>query len=298
MQLVWVDGFWIDEMPVTVAAFRRFVKQSGHVTVAERPLDPGQYPDADPELLVPGVARLPDASRPRAPRRLPRLVGVRAGRLLEAPRGAGQRRVHPWATSRRARRVRGRRGLRSVGREGAGERDGVGARGSGWHRRSAVRLGRRAFRTADRQRTRGRGSSPGRTSGSTATGGRPPSEASRRTDSASTTCAETRGSGRATGTRHAGPRQVSSPCCAPRNRRVTSADQSFDTGQPGEHIPRRVTKGGSHLCAPNYCLRYRPAARQAEAIDTSTGHIGFRCIVRQSNRAHPKASVDTKGGSR
>jgi sulfatase modifying factor 1 len=41
-----------------------------------------------------------------------------------------------------------------------------------------------------------------------------------------------------------------------------------------------TVKGGSHLRAPNYCLRYRPAARQAEAIDTSTGHIGFRCIVR------------------
>ncbi len=49
---------------------------------------------------------------------------------------------------------------------------------------------------------------------------------------------------------------------------------------PGETFPRRVIKGGSHLCAPNYCLRYRPAARQGEAVDTATGHIGFRCIVR------------------
>jgi formylglycine-generating enzyme len=45
-------------------------------------------------------------------------------------------------------------------------------------------------------------------------------------------------------------------------------------------IPRRVIKGGSHLCAPSYCLRYRPAARQGEAVDTSTGHIGFRCLAR------------------
>ena len=52
------------------------------------------------------------------------------------------------------------------------------------------------------------------------------------------------------------------------------------SSRPGERIPRRVIKGGSHLCAPNYCLRYRPAARQGEAVDTSTGHIGFRCIVR------------------
>jgi sulfatase modifying factor 1 len=56
------------------------------------------------------------------------------------------------------------------------------------------------------------------------------------------------------------------PCCAP--------------GEAGEHIPRRIIKGGSHLCAPNYCLRYRPAARQFEAVDTSTGHIGFRCVAR------------------
>ena len=49
---------------------------------------------------------------------------------------------------------------------------------------------------------------------------------------------------------------------------------------PGEQFPRRVVKGGSHLCAPNYCLRYRPAARQAQSIETSMGHLGFRCIVR------------------
>ena len=41
-----------------------------------------------------------------------------------------------------------------------------------------------------------------------------------------------------------------------------------------------MIKGGSHLCAPNYCLRYRPAARQAEDYESSTGHLGFRCIVR------------------
>ena len=50
--------------------------------------------------------------------------------------------------------------------------------------------------------------------------------------------------------------------------------------RPGAAIPRRVMKGGSHLCAPNYCRRYRPAARMAQAIDTSTNHLGFRCLVR------------------
>jgi formylglycine-generating enzyme required for sulfatase activity len=47
-------------------------------------------------------------------------------------------------------------------------------------------------------------------------------------------------------------------------------------------MPRKVIKGGSHLCAPNYCRRYRPAARMAQAVDTSTSHLGFRCIVRPS----------------
>ena len=50
-----VDGFWIDEHAVTVAEFRRFVRQTDYVTLAERPLDPADYPEADPDLLVPGA---------------------------------------------------------------------------------------------------------------------------------------------------------------------------------------------------------------------------------------------------
>ena len=50
-------------------------------------------------------------------------------------------------------------------------------------------------------------------------------------------------------------------------------------------IPRKVIQGGSHLCAPNYCRRYRPAARHAEAIDTSTSHLSFRCVVRDEEAA-------------
>ena len=58
---------------------------------------------------------------------------------------------------------------------------------------------------------------------------------------------------------------MSAACCGP------AADDSLE---------RRVIKGGSHLCAPSYCLRYRPAARQGESVDTSTTHIGFRCVRR------------------
>lgn len=76
--------------------------------------------------------------------------------------------------------------------------------------------------------------------------------------------------------------EVQHACCVPSNPRVTDPEGSYGaSGEPGAHIPRKVIKGGSHLCAPNYCLRYRPAARQPEMIDTSTTHLGFRCIVRR-----------------
>jgi formylglycine-generating enzyme len=82
--------------------------------------------------------------------------------------------------------------------------------------------------------------------------------------------------------RSSGSEVPPSPCCRPpANPRIETADASDDVGHPAVDIPCRVIKGGSHLCAPSYCLRYRPAARQPEATDTSTSHIGFRCIIRQ-----------------
>ena len=70
-------------------------------------------------------------------------------------------------------------------------------------------------------------------------------------------------------------------CCIPTNPRGGLEDSSYDPCQPEIRIPRKVLKGGSHLCAPNYCRRYRPAARHPEPVDTSTSHVGFRCVVRQ-----------------
>ena len=71
------------------------------------------------------------------------------------------------------------------------------------------------------------------------------------------------------------------------SRRRTTATPP---ASPGAHLPRRVIKGGSHLCAPNYCLRYRPAARQAETMETSTSHIGFRGIGPAAAEGHPLAA--------
>jgi formylglycine-generating enzyme required for sulfatase activity len=75
-----------------------------------------------------------------------------------------------------------------------------------------------------------------------------------------------------------------SGCClataqlAEERARMASIDPTSQHGT----VPRKVVKGGSFLCAPSYCRRYRPAARMAQGIDTSTCHMGFRCIVRQS----------------
>ncbi|MFL6845704.1 MAG: formylglycine-generating enzyme family protein [Allosphingosinicella sp.] len=63
-------------------------------------------------------------------------------------------------------------------------------------------------------------------------------------------------------------------CCTVKRRASAAPDDPL-------HVPRRVLKGGSHLCAPDYCRRYRPAARQPHPADTSTSHIGFRCAVRR-----------------
>jgi formylglycine-generating enzyme required for sulfatase activity len=66
-------------------------------------------------------------------------------------------------------------------------------------------------------------------------------------------------------------------CCVPRNPRGGGKEASRDPRDPGHAFGRKVLKGGSHLCADNYCRRYRPAARYPQTIDTSTSHIGFRC---------------------
>ena len=79
---------------------------------------------------------------------------------------------------------------------------------------------------------------------------------------------------------YSGTHVATHACCTTDNPRSTEREMSIDPAMPDIKIPRRVIKGGSHLCAPNYCKRYRPAARMAQPIDTGTSHLGFRGIVR------------------
>jgi sulfatase modifying factor 1 len=79
--------------------------------------------------------------------------------------------------------------------------------------------------------------------------------------------------------------QPAKSCCVPSNPTGAPADVSCYPLQPRVRIPREVVKGGSFLCAPNVCKRYRPAARQPQMIDSAMSHIGFRCIARDSDGA-------------
>jgi len=268
-----VDGFWMDETPVTAAQFRRFVRETAYVTLAERPLDAALYPDADPELLVPGSLVFRRSSGPVDLNDYRNWWEYVPGAHWKRPGGKGTtingRDRHPvvhiayedayasWA-----------------GKELPGEAEWeLAARGGLDH--AVFAWGDERFPDGKAMANTWQGEFPWQNLELDGYDGTSP-----------VASFEANGYGlfEMTGnvwewtsdwftTRHADA--VESPCCVPRIPRVTSPE-----ALAGEAMPRRVIKGGSHLCAPNYCLRYRPAARQGQAIDSSTSHLGFRCIVR------------------
>jgi formylglycine-generating enzyme required for sulfatase activity len=89
--------------------------------------------------------------------------------------------------------------------------------------------------------------------------------------------------------------KITNSCCGAINPRGAEQEKSYDPNTPEIKIPRKVMKGGSYLCAPNYCQRYRPAARMAQPIDTSTCHLGFRCIVRAEGRVSGVEGLGSRG---
>jgi formylglycine-generating enzyme required for sulfatase activity len=77
----------------------------------------------------------------------------------------------------------------------------------------------------------------------------------------------------------ASPGEPGRTCCGPPRARAVHKSESYDPLSQTK-IARKVCKGGSHLCADNYCQRYRPAARHPQSVDSPTSHIGFRCVAR------------------
>jgi sulfatase modifying factor 1 len=277
---VTVDGFWMDEHPVTNAGFRDFVEATGYTTVAERQPDPADYPGVDPALLTPGSLVF---------RRPPHRVGPHdyrawwayvAGACWNRPEGPEStldgRDHHPvvhvayedadayarWAGKALPTETEWEFAARG-GLEGA-----VFAWGDEFAPEGSMlaNIWQGEFPWQNLAADGYEGTSPV---------GSFPANGYGLYDVAGNAWEWTSDYFKP---RH--PDEVTKACCVPRNPRVESAGGSHAAGGPGAHIPRRVLKGGSHLCAPNYCLRYRPAARQGEAVDTSACHVGFRCVVR------------------
>ena len=139
-----VDGFWIDAFQVTNRLFAAFVDETGYVTVAERPLDPSAFPGAPAENLVPGSLVFTRTTGPVDLRHLSQWWTWTPGACWRHPDGPGELDRGPRGRARGARRLRGRRGVRGLGREGAADRGGVGAGRARRARRLRLRLGRRA----------------------------------------------------------------------------------------------------------------------------------------------------------
>ena len=275
-----VDGFWIDIAPVTNGQFKRFVKATGHVTMAERRPDPKLYPGALPEMLYagslvflprPGITDLRDWSQ---------WWNFMKGADWRHPSGKGSNihglDDHPVVHVAYADAMAY---AKWAGKDLPTEAE--------WEFAARGGLEGAEFAWGDELNPEGRQMA------NTWQGDFPVENLSldgyERTSPATAFPANGYGIHDMIGNcwewtqdwfsaKH--PADAAKACCIPENPRGAAMEGSFDPQQPAIRIPRRVIKGGSHLCAPNYCRRYRPAARHAEAVDTSTSHLSFRCVLR------------------
>jgi formylglycine-generating enzyme required for sulfatase activity len=277
---VTVDGFHLDRTPVTNAQFRRFVEATGHVTFAEIPPDPAQYPGALPHMLKAGSLVFSPPDRPVDLRDWGQWWRFGFGADWRHPYGPESSIdglddhpvVHVVYQDAEAYAVWAGKELPTEAEWEFAARGGLDGAEFAWGAdympggKPMANTWHGAFPHQKDDVHPFRRTSP--------VGSFPPNGYGP-LDMIGNVWEWTIDWFR--------PKHAADPvkaCCIPSNPRGGSREASIDPNQPEIPIPRKVLKGGSHLCAPNYCRRYRPAARHAQPIDTSTSHIGFRCVLR------------------
>jgi formylglycine-generating enzyme len=274
---VMVDGFWMETHPVTNRQFAEFVDATGYRTVAERPLDPQDFPGAPAENLQPGSMVFTGSLGPVDLRHINlwwRWIPGANWRTPEGPRSSVDGRVdHPVVhiayEDAEAYATWAGRGLPTEAEWEAAARGGLEQNEFAW--------GDGEEPAGQRLANFWHGDFPWRPEpgyGRTTPVGSFPANGYGLVDMAGNVWDWT-------ADWYADRHDDVDACCVPRNPRGTDLESSYDPDQPQFPIPRKVVKGGSFLCADCYCKRYRPAARRAQMIDTGMSHIGFRCVVRK-----------------
>jgi formylglycine-generating enzyme required for sulfatase activity len=273
-----VSGFGVDRFEVTNRQYRAFVAATGYVTVAERPLDPADYPGAPPENLVPGSLVFTPTPGPVDLRHLSQW-------WTWVPGASWQ---HPYGPTSPIDELLDHPVVHVAHDDAAAYAEWAGARlptEAEWEFAARGGLERAAFTWGDESRPGGSLMAntwdgldfPWRSTGEsgylrTAPVGSFPANGFGLHDMAGNVWEWTDDWWTS-----AHPDDADKPCCVPTDPRGGDVEASFDPAQPQFRVPRKVIKGGSHLCADSYCLRYRPAARRPQMIDTGMSHVGFRC---------------------
>jgi sulfatase modifying factor 1 len=279
---VTVDGFWMDRTPVTNREFRTFVEATGYVTFAEIAPDPKDYPGALPHMLKAGSLVFIPPDHPVDLSNFANWWAFKFGANWRRPYGKGSSIrglddhpvVHVAYRDAEAYAAWAGKELRTEAEWEFAARGGLDGAEFAWGDEFRPG-GRHLANTWQGEFPRQNLAEDGyeRTSPIDAF---PPNGFGLldmigniwewTTDWYST--------------KHTG--DAPKACCIPENPRGGPPEAgSYDPGQPQIRIPRKVVKGGSHLCAPNYCRRYRPAARHPQPVDTSMSHVGFRCISKE-----------------